>query len=86
MNHEGSAMVSAKLLGLTLTITGTLGGVAYAYLILYTSLETSLLILRLTAAALALITGALIAGVGIALILGWREFEESKARQRGEER
>ncbi|MDM7274518.1 MAG: hypothetical protein P3X22_000095 [Thermoprotei archaeon] len=75
-------MVSARLLGLALTIIGTLGGVVYAYLILYTSLETSILILRFTAAAIALLIGALIAGVGIALILGWREFEESKARRK----
>ncbi|MFN4046092.1 MAG: hypothetical protein ACK4H7_01970 [Acidilobaceae archaeon] len=79
-------MVSARLLGLALTVTGTLGGVVYAYLILYTSLETSILILRFTAAAIALLFGALIAGVGIALILGWREFEESKARQKEFER
>lgn len=75
-------MASARLLGIALTIIGTLGGVVYAYLILYTSLETSILILRFTAAAIALLVGALIAGVGIALILGWREFEESRARQK----
>ena len=73
-------MVSARVLGLTFIILGVLGGVGYAYLVLYTSEEVALLVLRVTAAVVALVTGSLVAGVGIALVLGWREFEEAKRR------
>ena len=73
-------MVSARVLGLTFIILGVLGGVGYAYLVLYTSEEVALLVLRVTAAAVALVAGSLVAGVGIALVLGWREFEEAKRR------
>ncbi len=75
-------MVSARVLGLTFIILGVLGGVGYAYLVLYTSEEVALLVLRVTAAVVALVTGSLVAGVGIALVLGWREFEEAKSRLR----
>ncbi|MFZ8790359.1 MAG: hypothetical protein ACO2OZ_12000 [Acidilobaceae archaeon] len=78
-------MVSARVLGLTFIILGILGGVGYAYLVLYTSQEVALLVLRVTAAVAALAVGSLIAGVGIALVLGWREFEEAKSRLKGQE-
>ncbi|MEM0365912.1 MAG: hypothetical protein QXO93_03770 [Acidilobaceae archaeon] len=75
-------MVSARVLGSILALTGITSGVAYAYLILYTREEISILVLKVTAALIALIVGSLIAGVGIALILGWREYEEAKRRMR----
>ncbi len=75
-------MVSARALGVAMMLLGLLGGVSYSYLVLYTSQETALLILRITAAIVALVTGSMIAGVGLALLLGWREFEEAKSRLR----
>lgn len=74
-------MVSARALGLLMVVVGLGIGVSYAYLVLYTSPEVALLILRVTAAITALVLGSLVAGVGLALIIGWREFEESKARR-----
>lgn len=73
-------VVSAKTLGAALLLLGLLGGVSYAYLVLYTGPETAILVLRVTAAIAALLLGSLVAGVGLALILGWREFEEAKTR------
>jgi len=75
-------VVSARTLGVLLLIIGLLGGVSYAYLVLYTSQETALLILRVTAAVIALLVGSLVAGIGLALILGWREFEEAKSKSK----
>ncbi|MCX8195881.1 MAG: hypothetical protein N3F67_02215 [Acidilobaceae archaeon] len=75
-------MTSPKLLGLFMTAAGIATGVGYSYLVLYTSEETAMLVIKVSAAALALLIGSAIAGVGIALLLGWRELEEAKKKMK----
>lgn len=75
-------MVSPKALGLLMTASGIVGGVGYSYLVLYTDESTAMTIIKLSAAGLALIMGSVLAGVGIALLLGWRELEEAKRKMK----
>ncbi|MCS7107376.1 MAG: hypothetical protein NZ902_04665 [Acidilobaceae archaeon] len=75
-------MVSPKALGLLMTASGIVGGVGYSYLVLYTDESTAMTIIKLSAAGIALIMGSVLAGVGIALLLGWRELEEAKRKMK----
>ena len=75
-------MVSPKALGLLMTASGIVGGVGYSYLVLYADESTAMTIIKLSAAGLALIMGSVLAGVGIALLLGWRELEEAKRKMK----
>ncbi|MEN2999309.1 MAG: hypothetical protein ABDH61_01860, partial [Acidilobaceae archaeon] len=71
-------MVSPKALGLLMTASGIVGGVGYSYLVLYTEESTAIMVIKLSAAVVALLMGSVLAGVGIALLLGWRELEEEE--------
>lgn len=69
-------MASSRVMGGLMLIFGILLATVYPYVVLYT--DASEVVMKITIAVTVFLIGSFIAGMGIALIIGWREMEERK--------
>lgn len=65
-----------KFAGVLLVIFGAIIAVIYPSLLLFTSDEVAIRVIKLTFALLALLAGAFIAAVGLAVVIGWKRLSQ----------
>lgn len=68
--------MSGRTMGIMMLVAGLLMATVYPYVAIYTQAGDALV--KITVVAIVFLMGSFAAGVGIALLMGWREMEERR--------